>query len=463
MTYHGEWFDRREKLQEDEFVAIGDDTMHRITHVGSVPLLEKDGTCNTLGDVLYVPSITKNLASFGQMTDQGLQVHFNRYGCFIEEFHKGRPANKTSTQDEWTELWHKRNGHVNFRRLKHMQSNQIVRGLPKFDRLNFDHVCEACQFGKKSRLPFPKRGRISKRPLEIVHLDIWRPCDHATPNGCRYFITFTYDYSRMTWVYFLKAKSEAFEVFLEFKVMVEKENGCHIKCLRTDGGREYMSHIFYDYLREQGIRKQITCRYTPQQNKVAERKNRVMAVIARAMMNEMPLTYEAVHTTVHIMNQTPKAAIHEISPYERLYGIKPTISYMKIFGCVCYVHVSNEARKKMEPKAVKCIFLGYDLTTSQVYVSRAVRFCEHEPWYKPKPVMIEDEYEEQENVHHVVDVPGPSTRTMLGPHMAEENKRLHPPLLPSCLHTDVALQAANAPFLLSCRQDYYSSIYQQEC
>ncbi|MCO5590542.1 hypothetical protein L7F22_044513 [Adiantum nelumboides] len=463
MTYHGEWFDKKEKLEEDEFVATGDDTMHRITHVGSVPLLVKDGTYNTLGDVLYVPSMTKNLASVGQMTDQGLQVRFNRYGCFIEEFHKGRPskvlargrkkgrlfsleardpclhsgmyANKSATQDHWAELWHKRIGHVNFRRLKHMQSNQIVRGLPKFGRLNFDHVCEACQFGKQSRLPFPKRGRISRSPLEIVHSDIWGPCVHATPNGCRYFVTFTDDYSRMTWVYFLKAKSKAFEVFLEFKVMVEKENGCHIKCLRKDGGGEYMSHSFDDYLREQSIRRQITCRYTPQQNGVAERKNRVIAEIARAMMNEMnmPLTYwaEAVHTAVHIMNRTPTAAIHEISPYERLYGIKPTVSYMKVFGCVCYVHVPNEARKKMEPKAVKCIFLGYpvekkgykcyDPTTRQVCVSRDVRFCEHEPWYKPKPVTIEDEYEEQENVCRVVDESGPSTRTISGPHMTEES------------------------------------------
>ncbi|MCO5577734.1 hypothetical protein L7F22_031566 [Adiantum nelumboides] len=155
------------------------------------------------------------------------------------------------------------------------------------------------------------------------------------------------------------------------------------------------------------------------------------------MTNEMImlLTYwaEAVHTTVHSMNQTPTVAIHEISPYERLYGIKPTVFYMKVFGCVCYVHVPNEARKKMEPKAMKCIFLGYpigkkgykcyDPTIRQVYVSRDVRFCEHEPWYKPKPVMIEDEYEEKENLCHVVDKPGPSTRTISGPHMVEESTK----------------------------------------
>ncbi|MCO5591400.1 hypothetical protein L7F22_045383 [Adiantum nelumboides] len=97
----------------------------------------------------------------------------------------------------------------------------------------------------------------------------------------------------MTRVYFLKVKSQAFEVFLEFKVMVEKENGCHIKCLCTNGGGEYMSHSFDDYLHEQGIRRQITCKYTPHQNGVAERKNRVIAKIGRSMMNEinMPLIY----------------------------------------------------------------------------------------------------------------------------------------------------------------------------
>ncbi|MCO5559390.1 hypothetical protein L7F22_012989 [Adiantum nelumboides] len=357
MTYHGEWFDRKEKLEEDKFVTIGDDTMHRITHVGSIPLLEKDGIYNTLGDVLYVPSVAKNLASIGQMTDQGLQIHFNRYGVFHEEFHKGRPG------------------------------KILARGR--------------------------KKGRL-------LSLEAGDPCLHSD------------DYSRMTWVYFLKAKSEAFEVFLEFKVMIEKDNGCHIKCLRTDGGGEYMSHSFDDYLREQGIKKQITCRYTTQQNGVAERKNRVIAKIARAMMNEMnmPLTYwaEAVHTAVHIMNRTPTAAIHEISPYERLYGIKPTIFYMKVFGCVCYVHVPKEARKKMEPKVVKCIFLGYpvekkgykcyDPMTRQVYVCRDIKFCEHEPWYKPKPVMIEDEYEKQKNVCLVVDKKVPSIRTISGPHMA---------------------------------------------
>lgn len=78
-------------------------------------------------------------------------------------------------------------------------------------------------------------------------------------------------------------------------------------------------------------------------------------------MNEMHMHFTywvgAIHTAVHIMNRTPTTTIHQISLYEN-YGMRPIIAYMKVFSCICYVHVHGEMRKKLEPKAVKCIFLG---------------------------------------------------------------------------------------------------------
>ena len=179
------------------------------------------------------------------MTNQGYQVRFNKYGCFVEEYinrkagnllakgsikgrlfspssrvpciHSEYYAKNPSNQDEWIELWHCHIDHVNYQRLKKMQTHSIVRGLPKFGRLNFDHVCEACQIGKQPRTPIPKRGRKESRyPLELVHTNIWGPCHHATPNGCCYYITFVDDFSYMTWIYFLEAKLKAFETFLKF-------------------------------------------------------------------------------------------------------------------------------------------------------------------------------------------------------------------------------------------------------
>jgi transposase InsO family protein len=85
-------------------------------------------------------------------------------------------------------------------------------------------------------------------------------------------LTFIDDYSRCTWVYFLKNKSEVFDNFLMFKALVEKQSGKSIKCLRTDNGREYVNHRFEDYCATEGIQLQHSVPYYPQQNGVAERK-----------------------------------------------------------------------------------------------------------------------------------------------------------------------------------------------
>ena len=119
------------------------------------------------------------------------------------------------------------------------------------------------------------------------------------------------------------------------------------------------------FLNEQRIKQQFTCRYTPQHNGVVERKNRHIAKVARVLMNEkeMPKYYwaEAVHVAVYIMNMTPTAAIHGMTPEEKFTGKKPDLSHLKVFGCLAYVHIPDELRFKLDPKAKKCVFIGYSL------------------------------------------------------------------------------------------------------
>ena len=102
--------------------------------------------------------------------------------------------------------------------------------------------------------------------------------------GSHYMLTFIDDFTRKTWVYFLKKKSEVFEKFYNFKALVENQSGLHIKVLRTDRGGEYISKFFLLFCRENGIQKQFTTRFTPQQNGVAERKNRTIMDMARSML-----------------------------------------------------------------------------------------------------------------------------------------------------------------------------------
>jgi transposase InsO family protein len=135
----------------------------------------------------------------------------------------------------------------------------------------------------------------------------------------RYMVTFIDDFSRYVWVFFMKEKSETLSKFIEFRMKVENEVGRKIKCLRTDNGGEYTSDEFCDYLQECHIRRQLTCPGTPQQNGVAERKNKHLAEICRSMLHakNMPGRFwaECMKTAAHIINRLPQARLDFVSPF----------------------------------------------------------------------------------------------------------------------------------------------------
>ncbi|MCO5552239.1 hypothetical protein L7F22_005751 [Adiantum nelumboides] len=178
-----------------------------------------------------------------------------------------------------------------------------------------------------------------------------------------YFVTFIDDFSRFCWVYPLKEKSDVFAIFQHYVSMVENEIGCKVQTLRTDRGGEYMSGAFKDFLGKKGIKHQCTMPYTPQQNGVAERKNRSLMEMARCMLKAKSLPHklwmEAVACAAHVLNRCPTRALKTITPYESWYDKKPSISYLRVFGCLAYAHIPQQLHGKLDDKAVKCIFVGY--------------------------------------------------------------------------------------------------------
>jgi hypothetical protein len=203
----------------------------------------------------------------------------------------------------------------------------------------------------------------------------------------------------------MKHKGEVFQHFLNFKAMVEKEKGVSIKCLRSDGGGEYFSKEFSEYLKEHGIQRKYSCSYSPQQNGVAEKKNKHITEITRAMLNEKNLPNyfwaETVATAVYIMNRTPTAVVHDMTPKEKFTSKKLDVSHFRVFGCIAYMHVPDEKRSKLNPKAKKCIFIGYSLeqkgyrcfnpSTRKLQVSRDVMFDEIVSWYSPLKIVEDGE------------------------------------------------------------------------
>jgi transposase InsO family protein len=130
--------------------------------------------------------------------------------------------------------------------------------------------------GKNIKNPFPKRDSKAEGALELIHSDVCGPMPSSPISGYVYYVSFIDDYSRKTWIYFLKSKDEVFSKFKEFKALIENLFERKIKILRSDNGGEYTSKEFVSFCRDVGIKRELTTPYNPQQNGVAEKKNRMI-------------------------------------------------------------------------------------------------------------------------------------------------------------------------------------------
>lgn len=391
-------------------VKTGDNKMLEVKGKGDILVKTKMGA-KKITDVYYVSGLKHNLLSVGQLLLRGHDVIFKDNICEIRTKNGDLITKVRMTHNKmfpikicyeklvcfetlvndtsW--LWHCRFGHLSFDTLSHMCQQHMVRGMSNIKKE--DQLCEACVFGKHHRNSFPTGGswRASK-PLELVHTDLCGPMRTTTHGGNRYFLTFIDDYSRKTWIYLLKEKSATFECFKTFKAMVENESNLKLKSLRSDRGGEYI--VFADFLKENGIKHQKTVRRTPQQNGVAERKNRIIMELARSMLKAKKLPDQfwgdAVTCAVYLLNRASTKSVQGITPQEAWSGLKPTVSHLRVFGCIAYSHISDEKRGKLDDKSEKCIFVGYSENSKayrlynpiskKVIISRDVKFDEAKLW-----------------------------------------------------------------------------------
>jgi transposase InsO family protein len=146
---------------------------------------------------------------------------------------------------------------------------EVVTRVPQVIAEHQD-VCKGCALGKFTEASFPSSDTRSAGILDLVHMDVCGPMARKSLSGCEYYLTFIDDYLRKIWIYLLKAKSEVFTRFQEFRALVENESGKRIKVLRSDNGGEYSSRQLIDFRAQHGIRRQMTEPYNPQQKGVAD-------------------------------------------------------------------------------------------------------------------------------------------------------------------------------------------------
>jgi transposase InsO family protein len=164
----------------------------------------------------------------------------------------------------------------------------MVCGMPSISHSK-NEICKGCMLGKNIKKTFPSSDNRAQGILDLVHSDVCGPMSSPSLSGCLYYVIFIDDYTIKCWIYFLKAKSDTFDKFKEFKAFIKKQIGKHIRTLRTNNGGEFESLQFEDFCKETGIKRQLTVPYNPQQNGVAERKNMTICKAAKAMMFDQDL------------------------------------------------------------------------------------------------------------------------------------------------------------------------------
>ena len=189
-----------------------------------------------------------------------------------------------------TMLWHRQLGHISEKGLCAMYRKGMLEGLPdclfKFD------LCEHCIYGKQNRVSFPSKDTREKEILELVHNDVFKPMMVPSLGGSRYYVSFIDDFSKMTWICFLKKKSKVFKRFLEFKSLVENQTNSKITVLRTGNGGEFCGKKINQFYKQHGIARQNTTPYMPQQNGVVERMNRTLTEKVRSMPSDAYLSQD---------------------------------------------------------------------------------------------------------------------------------------------------------------------------
>ncbi|KAK9063841.1 hypothetical protein SSX86_017713 [Deinandra increscens subsp. villosa] len=305
-------------------------------------------------------------------------------------------------------------------RLGHPSLQSLKKLCPEFSSLS-SLQCESCQFAKHQRVHLsPRINKRATSPFELIHSDVWGPCPVVSKSGFKYFVLFVDDYSRVTWLYLMKSRSEVFTHFCSFYSEIKTQFNVSVKTLRSDNAKEYLSESFQTHFLKNGILHESSCVDTPAQNGVAERKNRHLLEVARALLfqTKMPKTYwaDAVSTACFLINRMPSVILNHDIPYSVLFPTKPVFPIApKIFGSTCFVRDTRPQLSKLDPKSLKCVFVGYcrlqkgyrcySPTLQKYIVSRDVTFHENVPFFEtvvtPQPDPSEEylQYSFEEYLH----------------------------------------------------------------
>nr|CAH65951.1 H0716A07.9 [Oryza sativa] len=333
------WVDTGANVARGSTVLMGNGSHASLHGVGTVDLKFTSGKIVQLKNVQHVPSIDRNLVSGSRLTRDGFKLVFESnkvvvskrghfigkgYECgglfrfFLSDFCNKSVNHICGSVDDEANVWHSRLCHINFGLMSRLSSMCLI---PKFSIVK-GSKCHSCVQSKQPRKPHKAAKERNLAPLELLHSDL---CEM---NGAE----------------------------------VENQLDRKIKRLRSDRGGEFFSNEFDLFCEEHGIIHERTPPYSPESNGIAERKNRTLTDLVNVMLDTagLPKAWwgEALLTSNHVLNRVPNRN-KDKTPYEIWIGRKPSLSYLRTWGCLAKVNVPITKKRKLGPKTVDCVFLGY--------------------------------------------------------------------------------------------------------
>ena len=289
MTFSEKSFESYETLAPGKNVQTAGGTLLPVAGVGSM----KMQPIGTITNVLHVPNLFINLISVQKVASlRAYNILFDdidAYLCHKELGWKIGLAKvqnglyylpcqssggsmetelkvaevKLSSEEEIMDI-HQRMGHPSFYLLKHMYSHL-------FKNIDISTiVCDACQLGKFKRTTFPPTDHRKTIPFQLIHFEVWGPSPQTDILGKRYFLVCTNDYSRYSWLFLLKDKTEVTSNIKNLCKLIKRQFGEDVKGIRTDNARDFLNTELKEFLESEGIKHETSCPYTPQQNGLAE-------------------------------------------------------------------------------------------------------------------------------------------------------------------------------------------------
>ncbi|KAJ9561819.1 hypothetical protein OSB04_006979 [Centaurea solstitialis] len=346
----------------------------------------------TFDDVYYVEQLRYNLLSVSQVCDKKFGVFFTDTECLILapgfKIDESQVMLRTPRKDNVycldiedasslsslnclfskasvseSSLWHRRMCHMNFKNMNLLVKNNLVRGLPAKEFSCDDH-CVACLKGKQHKSSHKsKEVNTISSPLQLLHMDLFGPTNVMSIGKKSYCLVIVDDYSRFTWVYFLRTKDETSGLIKPFVTRVKNKTNLRVKIIRSDNGTEFKNADLNSFCEEKGIERQYSAPRTPQQNGVVERRNRTLIEAARTMLadSKLPITFwvEVVNTACYVQNRVLIVKSKDKTPYELFEKKKPYIGFLKPFGCPCTILDTKTHLGKFDSKSDDGFLVGY--------------------------------------------------------------------------------------------------------